>query len=69
MLESITDFDINDKFAGYILLLFDDRTVIMNGIFPLFNNTDILEEDSTQDFLITASNFTDDRDQIVGFED
>jgi len=29
----------------------------------------MLEEDSTQDFLITASNFTDDRDQVVGFED
>ena len=69
MLESITDFDINCKFAANISALFDDRTVIMNGIFPLFNNTDMLEEDSTQDFLITASNFTDDRDQIVGFED
>jgi hypothetical protein len=41
----------------------------MNGIFPLFNNADMLEEDSILDFLITASNFTDDRDQIVGFED
>jgi hypothetical protein len=69
MLESITDFDINGKFAAKISALFDDRTVIMNGIFPLFDNTDMLEEDSTQDFLITASNFTDDRDQILGFED
>ena len=69
MLESITDFDINGKFAANISALFDDRTVIMNGIFPLFNKTDILEEDSTQDFLITASNFTDDCDQILGFED
>jgi len=63
MFESITDFNINGKFAANISALFDDRTVIMNGIFPLFNKTDMLEEDCTLDFLITASNFTDERDK------
>ena len=63
MLESITDFDINGTFAPDISALFDDEIAIKNGIFPLFNNTHILEEDSTRDFLITASNFTCDRDR------
>ena len=65
---NVADYELKIEGRNYIIILHRDLGIRWSE-FPLFNNTDMLEEDSTQDFLITASNFTDDRDQVVGFED